>query len=220
MGNKKFALKYGAILAEAGITKEGGGCDRNVGNLLYHMTGKFPANALPHRAFVAQRVRGGELANKQQLDGCFAFFKKVGAEAFDEAAYKVASGVGIVVAPEDIAAAFETLMAAERTKLEEQRYRVVGPLLGKFRMVGNMKWADQRALKETFDAKVLEILGPKTEADSAAGQKKTKKAKDKAAKESEQVSALTTSTRSSYMPTQLPLPIALPDEKLGREHRH
>lgn len=58
------------------------------------------------------------------------------------------------------------------------RYRVAGKVLGK--VSGACKWADGKIVKAAFDADILALLGPKTEADSAkVKKKKDKKKKDK-----------------------------------------
>ena len=183
MKNAKFSATLASIIAEAssvsGVSSaEEFSCDKKVGQLLYTVASKLPPNALVHRPLVISGIMKGDLVTKLQLDGCFSYLKTVGAEPIDPDAYKTSCGIGIVVTDADIDAAFETLLESYGEKLTSERYRCVGPLLPKLRDVGDMKWADQKTLKMTFDRKILEFLGPKTEADMQKGGKKKKK-KDK-----------------------------------------
>lgn len=72
-----------------------------------------------------------------------------------------------------------------KPELLEKRYRYpVGMLLGKVR--AKLPWADGKAVKAETDMQVLDLLGPKTEADLApqakVKQPKAPKAKDDGAK--------------------------------------
>jgi hypothetical protein len=65
---------------------------------------------------------------------------------------------------------------SEAKDLQEQRYRIVGNLIGQVN--AELKWADGKLVKETFDAAILKLIGPKTPEDSKplvkkdAGEKK------------------------------------------------
>ena len=52
----------------------------------------------------------------------------------------------------------------------------VGQLMAEVRK--NLPWADGKAVKSEFDVQVLDLLGPKTDADRAPPPKKEKKPKD------------------------------------------
>lgn len=182
--NAKFATNLAKVIEEAGCA-EGGLEDKKRGNLLYTVAGKFPVNALDHRTRVVADVMAGELKTSAQLDGCFEYLCALGNEtALDEAAYKEAGGIGVVVTEADLERAFDDLLAgdeAARDRLATERYRCVGPLLKKFGEFGTVKWADGKTRKTTFDRKILEALGPKTEADMAKPAKKKKKGRKGAA---------------------------------------
>lgn len=45
-----------------------------------------------------------------------------------------------------------------------------------------LKWADGKAIKNELDIQILDLLGPKTEADLAPAPKQVKQSKDKEAK--------------------------------------
>lgn len=61
------------------------------------------------------------------------------------------------------------------------RYRFnSGPLMQQVRNI--LKWADGKAVKNEFDIQILDLLGPKTDADLAPAPKQIKQLKDKQAK--------------------------------------
>ena len=182
--NAKFAANLATVIAAAGCA-ETGLDDRKRGNLLYTVAGKHPSNALAHRDRVIGDVMRGDLKTSQQLDGVFEYLKVVGEEPLDDARYREAGGVGVVVTEADVEAAFDRVVSegGQRQKLLEERYRAVATLLKGFRDFGVMKWADGKTLKATFDRKVEELLGPKTEADLAKPAKKKKKPKAKPAED-------------------------------------
>jgi len=169
-----------SIIDEAGVRE---GCDRKYGNLLYTTASKFPPNALVHRPVLLRSIMNDELKSISQLDGCFEYLKGVGEEPLDSESFRRSGGIGVTVLEEDIDAALQKVIDGEGERLITERYTCVNPLLPKLKAIGNMRWADQKLLKAKFDAKILEILGPKTEADMAKGaqKKKEKKSKQKAA---------------------------------------
>ena len=183
--NKKFSRALASCIDEACAqdpTLPSNANAKKYGNLLYTVAGKLPANALAHRGAVIASIMADELNSNAQLDGCFEYLKRIGSDAIDAAAFREAGGIGIAVTASDVDAALATLWDLEGERASSERYRCVPALLGKLRGIGHMRWADQRDLKARFDAKVLEMLGPKTEADMMSA-KKQKKKKDKAKKD-------------------------------------
>ena len=93
----------------------------------------------------------------------------------DVAALEEACGVGVVVTPEMVEAEVEKAIKAVRAELLEKRYRYnTGLLMAEVRK--GLKWADGKAVKSEIDVQVLDLLGPKTEADLAPPPKVDKKA--------------------------------------------
>ena len=90
-------------------------------------------------------------------------------------AFESACGVGVVVTAAEIKSSVSKLIEENRKDLVENRYRFnMGKLLGELR--ATLKWADGKLVKEEVDRQVLEILGPKTEADMAKPAKSKAKA--------------------------------------------
>jgi glutaminyl-tRNA synthetase len=101
-------------------------------------------------------------------------------KSVNTAGLETACGVGIVVSPEDIEKEVELVLKTAHAEILEKRYRFpVGMLMGDVRK--KLPWADGKAVKSEFDVQVLDMLGPKTEADLAPPAKKEKKAKEAAA---------------------------------------
>ena len=95
--------------------------------------------------------------------------KTIDTKALDETC-----GVGIEVTPEEIEQAVESSIAKVKDELLANRYRFnVGQLMGEVRK--KLPWADGKAVKSEIDVQILDLLGPKTEADLAPPPKKEKK---------------------------------------------
>lgn len=71
VANNKVTNNLLAVIHEAGVTD---GCSRNIGNLLYTVATKFPANALVHRPILAEYVVSSKIKTPAQLDAALAFF--------------------------------------------------------------------------------------------------------------------------------------------------
>ena len=56
-----------------------------------------------------------------QLDGAFEYLSKIGVGPVDAAAFEQAAGVGVTVAPEDIAAGVSAVVEANMERLVEER---------------------------------------------------------------------------------------------------
>lgn len=137
---------------------------------------QYPANALVHRKQLLDLITSGKIKSNAQIEGAFEYLSKRGAEPIEQAALEEAAGVGVVVSPEDIAAAVTEVVAANAETLKDTRYHTnMNPLLGQVR--ARVKWADLGAARDELDAQVAALLGPKTEADLAPPEKKKKKEK-------------------------------------------
>ncbi|KAF9406480.1 hypothetical protein HW555_013159 [Spodoptera exigua] len=99
----------------------------------------------------------------------------------DREAFEKACGVGVVVTPEQVEQAVEKHMAKYKSELLEKRYRFnAGILMQAVRT--DLPWADGKAIKNEVDVQILDLLGPKTEADLAPVPKAEKKPKADAGK--------------------------------------
>jgi glutaminyl-tRNA synthetase len=138
---------------------------------------KSGKNNKAHTVYVVEAIRAGKLTNDAQIDAACKYIVKVGKSdaAWDVAAFEKACGVGVTVTQEQIEAAVASLIQKNKATLEELRYHGAVKLLGP--LIKSLAWGDGRAIKSTFDAAILALLGPKTEADG----KKKKVKGDKSA---------------------------------------
>jgi glutaminyl-tRNA synthetase len=83
----------------------------------------------------------------------------------DLPAFEVACGSGIEVTDEEIGAAVDALIEKNKEALLTSRYCFPINQFMYAMKEGRMKWADGKKVKDVLDAKILALLGEKTEAD-------------------------------------------------------
>lgn len=152
------------------------------GQLLYDIASKNRSFAWLREAvpILLENIKAKKIANKQQLDAAYDFFKKGGDPTTPE--FITACGIGVVIKPEAITAAVLAAIAEKREELLSQRYRVnVGQILAAIR-TGPLFWSDAGLVKQELDSQILALLGPVTDADNA---KPEKKKKDKVTKDAD-----------------------------------
>ncbi|KAL8470684.1 hypothetical protein ACS0TY_033305 [Phlomoides rotata] len=178
VANNKVTANLTAVIHEAAVTD---GCDRAVGNLLYTVATKFPANALVHRPTLLKYITSLKIKTPAQLDTAFSFLTATASDDLKVGDFEAACGVGIEVSLEDIEHAVNDIFEETKTLIVEQRYRTnVGELFGYVRK--KQPWADPKIVKQIIDAKLYALLGERTAADN---EKPTKKKKEKPVKAEE-----------------------------------
>ncbi|CAA7409989.1 unnamed protein product [Spirodela intermedia] len=177
--NGKVTANLNAVIKEAGVVD---GCSKNVGNLLYMVATKYPANALVHRSFLVQEyIVTSKIKSSAQVESARSFLANVGPEKCDWSAFEKACGVGAEVSVEEIEATVSVVIEENMNAILEQRYRInVGNLCGQVRKWH--PWSDAKIVKETIDRRLKGILGDRTAADD---EKPVKKKKEKPAKAEE-----------------------------------
>ncbi|CAJ1977513.1 unnamed protein product [Sphenostylis stenocarpa] len=184
VANNKVTANLTSVINEAGVTD---GCSRTVGNLLYTVATKYPANALPHRPILLQYIVSSKVKTTAQLDAALSFLATTGLENLDLKTFEEACGVGIEVSTEDIKQAVDEVVEQNKATILELRYRTnVGELLGHVRK--RLPWGDAKVAKQLLDTKLYELLGERTAADD---EKPSKKKKEKPAKVEDKVPVAT-----------------------------
>ena len=147
------------------------------GMLLYHIASKIKPQIKHHMAFLVDYVATGKLDTELRVNAALDFvLQHANEKSLNSAAIDEACGVGIVITPEEIEKEVESVLNANKAAIMEKRYRFpVGQLMAEVRK--KLPWADGKAVKSEFDVQVLDMLGPKTEADLAPPPKKEKKPK-------------------------------------------
>ncbi|KAG6764207.1 hypothetical protein POTOM_031666 [Populus tomentosa] len=80
-----------ANLCLAGVTE---GCNRTIGNLLYMVATKYPANALIHRPTLLGYIVSTKIKTPAQLEAAFSFLSSTASESFELKEFEEACGVG------------------------------------------------------------------------------------------------------------------------------
>ncbi|XP_059178645.1 glutamine--tRNA ligase-like [Physella acuta] len=143
---------------------------KDIGKLLYILATKIKAQIKNHQNFIVQYIASKKITTEEQLNAALYYLlhnpgSDVNLKSFDEAC-----GVGVVVTPEEIEAAVEEVIKKHKDALIEKRYHyVTGPMLGEIK--AKIKWADGKAVKNELDMQILDLLGPKTDADLEKPQK-------------------------------------------------
>ncbi|KAM7271466.1 hypothetical protein ACFE04_030680 [Oxalis oulophora] len=185
VANNKVTNNLTAVIHEAQVTD---GCDRTVGNLLYTVATKYPANALVHRPTMLKYVVSAKIKTPAQLEAAHSFLANTASESYKLNEFEEACGVGIEVSLEDIEQTVNEIFDEKKSLILEQRYRTnVGDLFGHVRK--KLPWADPKIVKQIIDSKLSELLGERTAADN---EKIPKKKKEKPAKVEEKAVAIAT----------------------------
>ncbi|XP_062090020.1 glutamine--tRNA ligase isoform X2 [Humulus lupulus] len=176
LANAKVTSSLITVIHEADVT---GGCDRTIGNLLYTVSTKYPANALVHRPAFLKYVVSSKIKTPAQLEAAFSFLTNVGSESFKLEDFEEACGVGVEVSAEEIERTVNEVFEESKGAILEQRYRTnVGDLFAHVRK--RQPWADPKIVKKLIDAKLFELLGERTAADDEKVPKKKKEKNPKA----------------------------------------
>nr|GMD16762.1 glutamine--tRNA ligase-like isoform X1 [Ipomoea batatas] len=123
VANNKVTANLTAVIYEAAVTD---GCDRTVGNLLYTVATKFPANALVHRPTLLKYIVSSKIKTPAQLEAAFGFLSANASEALKVNEFEEACGVGVEVSIEDIELLVNDIFEENKPKILEQRYRTNG----------------------------------------------------------------------------------------------
>jgi len=167
--NLKLAIEAAAKVAS-------GGDSSNHGALLYTIASKIKPQVSGHLPLLAEYVASGKLDSEVRVQAALEYLMQHPSEV-DLAAFEGHCGVGVVVTPEMIEAEVEKSIGKVMEDLKAKRYRYnTGMLMAEVRKA--LKWADGKAVKSEIDVQVLDILGPKTEADLAPPPKPEKKPKE------------------------------------------
>ncbi|XP_068599707.1 glutamine--tRNA ligase-like [Brachionichthys hirsutus] len=145
-----------------------------MGTLLYTMASRLKdPKRLP---FLSASIAQSKISTELQLAAALDFLKSHPQDPVNQKEFEEACGVGVIITPEQIEDAVETVIKKYREQLIKERYHFnMGLLMGEARTA--LKWAEGKGIKNEVDMQVLHLLGPKTEADL---EKKSKPQKVKA----------------------------------------
>uniref|UniRef100_A0A3B4WQA3 Glutamine--tRNA ligase n=1 Tax=Seriola lalandi dorsalis TaxID=1841481 RepID=A0A3B4WQA3_SERLL len=138
------------------------GVDKAMGTLLYSMVSRL--KDLKRLAFLSDSIAQRKICTELQLAAALDFVKGHPQDPINQKEFEEACGVGVVITPEQIEDAVESVIKKHKEQLVKERYHFnMGLLMGEARAA--LKWADGKVIKNEVDMQVLHLLGPKTEAD-------------------------------------------------------
>ena len=179
-GNAKLRQNVVEVFeVDAGLGTSGDPQPKQVGTALYMLATKFPSSAASiapeRRRTVARYCVDSRIKTSAQVEAAIMYMKALADDAaIDLPAFEGTCGVGVEVGDAELAETLASLFSENEARLKEERYKYYGPLLAKVREHARLKWSDGRALKERFDALVIDAIGEKTEADMAKPKKEKK----------------------------------------------
>lgn len=194
MKNKKVATALGEIIEESGASGEQ---QKAVVALLQSLATKTKdckdEAAKANRKLVSRAILEGRLKTNVQVDAAWKYVETAGNESNDADLDKE-SGVGVVITDEQVAAAVDSYIEANKADIEERRYKVVPSVITGVKALPEMKFANPASFKPIIDEKILKLLGPKDERDLVKKKEKAPK-KDEGKKGGD---SATTNTRSMF----------------------
>ncbi|XP_033643669.1 glutamine--tRNA ligase-like [Asterias rubens] len=180
--NQALANSLKEVINEAKKQNGGSSIDKACGALLYHTATRL--NHQKRLGFLLGYIVSKGISSEPQLTAALDFFKSHPSDPVDAKAFELACGIGVVITPEQIEDAVESVIKKHTAELMEKRYHYsMGILMGEARQL--LKWADGKAIKNEVDMQVLDLLGPKTDADREKPAK-TKEPKGKSKTKEEQ----------------------------------
>ncbi|XP_052758353.1 probable glutamine--tRNA ligase isoform X2 [Galleria mellonella] len=147
------------------------------GMLIYHLATKIKPQISHRLSFVCSYIVSGKLDSTLRVDAALGYLlSHVNDTDIDVPTFEESCGVGIIVTPEQVEQVVEKHMAKYKQELLEKRYRYNSGIIMQA-VRSELPWADGKAIKNEVDVQILDLLGPKTEADLAPPPKAEKKSK-------------------------------------------
>ncbi|KAL8120846.1 glutamine--tRNA ligase-like [Apium graveolens] len=171
LANRKLTSTLISLIHQAGVAN---GCERGVGNLIYTVATKFPANALVHRVTLLRYIVTLKIKTLAQLEAAFAFLTATASEDLNVIKFEEACGIGVEVTLVDTEETVDEVFEDNKNSIIEKRYRTsVGERFAHVRR--RQPWADPKTVKKLIDAKLNALLGERTAADCETFKKKKEK---------------------------------------------
>jgi glutaminyl-tRNA synthetase len=189
--NKKLTTALKSLIEESGCKEVG--CERSAGLLLYLLASICTPGAQKHRLFIARKIIIRDLKADAQVQAAVKFCDDLkrhqngNDDSIDEAAFDAFCGVNVVVTQAHVIDATAQVMESHREGLLKDRYLYnFGLVLKSLKDREDMRWADRKFMKDSVDAAILALLGPKTAEDDEALAKSKKKPEKEVAASTEQ----------------------------------
>ncbi|XP_015913119.4 glutamine--tRNA ligase [Parasteatoda tepidariorum] len=161
--NEKL-LKELVTIIELAKKYSSNGIPKAVGNLLYNVACKVKPQIQSKVELLVEYVAQGKIDSEIKLNAAFSYLMDHADENTNLKEFEKNAGVGISVTPEEIEKTVEKVIAAHRETLIKERYFFnQGLLMAEARKA--LPFADGKFIRSEVELQVLDVLGPKTEAD-------------------------------------------------------
>lgn len=124
--------------------------------------------------FIVNGIIADELKTNLQITAAYKYIKENTDASVKD--MNTASGVGIIITPDDVAKEVANYITENKEKIEAERYKLVPSIIADIKNLPQLKWADPKLFKPTIDEQLLKVLGPKDERDLVKPKKASKKA--------------------------------------------
>ncbi|KAI9145547.1 tRNA synthetases class I, catalytic domain-containing protein [Paraphysoderma sedebokerense] len=176
VSNKKLAPTLKSVIDHANVTSSSNDIPKPIGNLLYVLASTVTKNATPHLEFLTKEILAEKLKSSDQVSAAIKFFESVRVgQDYDLKSYEESCGIGIEISEQELISAVADIIKRNKDRLEKDRYRSLGFLLGECRAT-RLRWANSLAVKEEVEKNMTKVLGPKDERDDPKAAKKKEKA--------------------------------------------
>ncbi|KAJ8257376.1 hypothetical protein GJAV_G00184940 [Gymnothorax javanicus] len=160
--NESLSVMLTEVINQAKVVLGDRSVDKAIGTLLYSMTSRMKSPQ--HLLFLTEQIALCKITTDLQLSAALDYVKSHPKEPINKQEFDEVCGVGVLITPEQIEDMVEVVIKKHREQLIKERYRYnMGLLMGEVRAA--LKWADGKIIKNEVDMQVLQLLGPKTEAD-------------------------------------------------------
>ncbi|XP_071162421.1 glutamine--tRNA ligase-like isoform X2 [Mytilus edulis] len=140
--------------------------DKEMGKLLYNIATKLKTQIKIHQAMIVEYITKKKITTEIQLNAAMDYLLHHPLPPVDKIKFEAECGVGVTISPDQVEAAVEEVVQKYKDELIEKRYRFnTGLIMSEAR--NKLKFADGKIIKNEVDMQILDLLGPKTDADLA-----------------------------------------------------
>ncbi|VDI54571.1 Hypothetical predicted protein [Mytilus galloprovincialis] len=140
--------------------------DKEMGKLLYNIATKLKTQIKIHQAMIVEYITKQKITTEIQLNAAMDYLLHHPLPPVDKIKFETECGVGVTISPDQVEAAVEEVVQKYKDELIEKRYRFnTGLIMSEAR--NKLKFADGKIIKNEVDMQILDLLGPKTDADLA-----------------------------------------------------
>uniref|UniRef100_A0A3B4AG01 Glutamine--tRNA ligase n=1 Tax=Periophthalmus magnuspinnatus TaxID=409849 RepID=A0A3B4AG01_9GOBI len=149
--NEALSCALKEAIGQAQQIHGGSGVDKAMGTLLYSMASRLKDSK--RLSFLTNMIAHRKISTELQLAAALEYLKGHPNDPINQKEFEDDCGVGMVISPEQIEEAVESVIHKHKEQLLKERYRFnMGLLMGDARSA--LKWADGKVIKNEVDMQV------------------------------------------------------------------